>query len=1131
MSAPATANGTSDVATPQFIPLAAGLNTDVVEKLVAPGSVLVLENCYSDVSGQVRKRLGADTLSTAAQGTIPSGSTLTPPYQLATRQGSLLRFETQFPVRGWDPGAKKWVSPGSTSSGIRSYHRGPVNATTTPVFSATQAGQQTQNPDARTGNGYAVVAFEQSDVVTGATSVREQVVDLATGQVVFDAEIASVKYPRVVVDPTGAHAVVVYFDGATLFADIFDLTAPGTPVQHTIGSPKSTTCLDVRAGSVVHGPTDVSVLYIDNSDALQCVIITTAGGGVSTFQVQNVAANVAPNVGFAWMQDLGVSGKFAVIQADSTRGLTVLWDLPAPSGSVSVAAATMVLDASVDHRPSSPFSDGLRQLIGTTTSSSSAGVFRVFYDWVAVGGAETVKAATWNGSVTLGNWYRSVGIVSKLWLSGGGLYFWATHLALDQSTYFVLGSDFDPTPAAAFSPAPLATAFVRAAATVPTAFFDASDVSVQADGSIISAVAHETRVESVLGGSATATGTTESVNAIDLLSVTHRSAPEIELGKPVEFMDSVFTPGGVLKCFDGTTYGLAGFAYYPPDSVSISTNPGGNLQASAQYVYRGCYSYVDHNGRKWRSAPSTPVAAGTSDTDKQFNVTFHTLQTLDRGRAPSYDGYQFELYRSQADENDAFFLVASYPNDPSAFTVTIIDNVADADLGEELYTDGGGLENQLLPSVSHVVAFQNRLVTAQAGTGTLWYSLDIDLTHGLLFNEALTLDVGDPADPITGLAALGTMLIVFKKDLVYAVSGQGADALGSGATYDFRIIASGEGCSNAASILSKEGEVWFQSGSTRAGIHKIDAGLHVTYAGQGVKAYDNALITAAVVVASLSQVRFYTGSGTTLTWDWIGGIWSTNTEESCVSAVSTYRGIPGVVYANNTDVLAEATLSSADPWSEAGSDYRPRIRSPWLSLAGVDDWERIKRIQGVGEPNGPHTVNITMYRDFDETDVIAHLTKVFDGTETKWTWEVRPKIQKLSAMLIEIEIGPYVPPPVVFSPPPNAGDEYAGSSIWDWPAAAFTDEMAGGTVVVTGEPTGQLNGAYAIVSVGSANALTLSPAPTLTGGPPVSLVGATVVITFQPPTVNGPGPGISGINVTATAKEGQSKLSPGRRAT
>lgn len=1117
--------------TPQFIPLAAGLNTDVVEKLVAPGSVLALENCYSDVGGQVRKRLGADTLSAAAQGTIPAGGTLTPPYQLATRQGSLLRFETQFPIRGWDPGARKWVSPGSTSSGIRSYHRGPVNATTVPVFSAAQAGLQAQNPAGATGSGYAVVAFEQADVVTGATSVREQVVDLATGLVVFDAEIASVKYPRVVVDPTGAHAVVVYFDGATLFADIFDLTAPGTPVQHTIGSPNASTCIDVRTGSVTGGPTDVSVLYTDGTGKLQCVIITTAGGGVSTFQIQNGAANVAPNVGFAWMQDLGGSGKFAVIQADTTHGLTVLWNLPAPSGSISVAAATMVLDASVDHRPSSPFADGLRQLIGTTTSSSSAGVFRVLYDWVAVGGHETIKEATWNSSVTLADWYRSVGIVSKLWTSGGGLYFWATHLALDQNTYFVLGSDFNPTASAAFSLAPLATAFVRAAAALPTAFFDASEVSIQADGSIISAVAHETRVESVLGASATATGTTESVNAIDLLSVTHRSAPEIELGKPVEFMDSLFIPGGVLKCFDGASYGLAGFAYYPPDSVTISTNAGGNLQPSAQYVYRGCYSYVDHNGRKWRSAPSTPVAASTSGTDMQFNVTFHALQVLDRGRPPFYDAYQFELYRTQADENDAFFLVASYPNDPSAFTVTIIDNVADTDLGEELYTDGGGLENQLLPSVSHVAAFQNRLVTAQAGTGTLWYSLDIDLTHGLIFNEALTLDVGDPADPITGLAVIGTMLIVFKRDIVYAVSGQGADALGAGASYDFRIIASGVGCSNAASIASKESEVWFQSGSQRAGIHRIDAGLSVVYVGQGVKKYDNALITGAVVVALLSQVRFYTGAGTTLVWDWIAGIWSTNTGQSCVSAVSTFSGVAGVVYANVTDILSEATLSSADPWSEAGSDYRAHVRSPWLSLAGVDNWERIKRIQGVGAPNGSHTVDVSLYRDFVETDVIAHLSKAFDGTETKWTWEVRPKIQKLSAMLIDIEIAPYVPPPVTFSPAPNAGDEYAGSGIWDWPLGAFTGEMAGGTVVVTGEPTGHLNGTYAIVSVGSANALTLSPLPTLAGGPPVSLVGATVVITFQPATVNGPGPGISGINVTATGKEGQSKLSPSRRAT
>src|SRR4051812_16723550 len=695
--------------TPQFITLAAGLNTDTVAKLVAPGSTLVLENAYADVDGQVRKRLGADVLSTAATGTIPSGGTLTPPYQLATRQGALVRFEEQFPLRAWDPIAGKYISPGSTSSGIRSYHRGPVNATTTPLFAGTQAGQQVQNPDGAAGSGYEVVAFEQADVVTGATNVREQIIDLATKTVVFDAEIASVSYPRVMVDPTGAFAVVVYMGGGTLYADIFDLSAPGTPAQHTIGAPIATTSLDIRAGSVTGGPTDVSVLYADGGGLLQCVIITTSGGGVSTFQIQNGAANVAPNVGFAWMQDLGASGKFSVIQADTTHGLSVLWTLPAPTGAISVAAATMILDATANQRPASAFSDGLRQMIGTTTTSSSVGVFRVLYDWNAVGGDETIKEATWNGSVTLGNWYRSVGIVSKLWISGGSLYFWVAHLAADQSTYFVLGSDFVAAPGAGFSPAPLATAFVRQAATQPLRFYAASDVSVLSDGTIVAAVAHETRVESVLGASSTATGTTESVNAIDLLSVTHRAAPETDFGKPVEFMDSIFTPGGVLKFFDGGTYGLAGFPYYPPDSVTISTAAGGNLEPSAAYSYRGLYSFVDRNGRKWRSAPSTPVESATTGSNFQFNVTFDTLQTLDRGRVPSYDGYQFELYRTQADAPDAFFLVASYPNDPTVFSTTVVDNVADADLGEELYTDGGGLENQLLPSVSHVAGFQNRL--------------------------------------------------------------------------------------------------------------------------------------------------------------------------------------------------------------------------------------------------------------------------------------------------------------------------------------------------------------------------------------------------------------------------------------
>ena len=134
-------------------------------------------------------------------------------------------------------------------------------------------------------------------------------------------------------------------------------------------------------------------------------------------------------------------------------------------------------------------------------------------------------------------------------------------------------------------------------------------------------------------------------------------------------------------------------------------------------------------------------------------------------------------------------------------------------------------------------------------------------------------------------------------------------------------------------------------------------------------------------------------------------------------------------------------------------------------------------------------------------------------------------------MLIDVEIAPFVPDPVTFTPNPDPADEYDGTPAGSWllTNAAFTDEMIGGEMTVTNG--GELDGTYTLTSLLSADVGIFSPLPSISGSPPVSLAGATVEITFQPADVNGPGPGISGVNVTPVAKEGQRKSAPSRRAT
>jgi hypothetical protein len=631
--------------------------------------------------------------------------------------------------------------------------------------------------------------------------------------------------------------------------------------------------------------------------------------------------------------------------------------------------------------------------------------------------------------------------------------------------------------------------------------------------------------------SGAAFGEASRVKAIDLLSLQHLTAPETTFSRPISFAGSIFTPGGLLGCFDGETYGSPLFFTIPriTDTAQLS---GGNLTASATYIYKALYSYVDHNGRKWRSAPSLIATEQTTGTNKSIRVKVETARLFDRGKTDGVSGYQIELYRSLPDETDAFFLIGAFQNDPTANEITVVDNCADDDVGEELYTDGnpGGLESQLTPAVSHVIQFQNRLFLTEAGTGTEWYSTDLDLNHGLIFNEALTLDVGDAGDPTTGKAvASDSNLIVFKKSLVYIVGGQGLNPIGQGSNYDFRIIASGIGCSNPQSIVTgPDGYVYFKSNSKRAGIHRTNGGPP-EYVGQGVRAFDNLTITGAVVVADVSQIRFYTREGTTLCFNWVTQSWTTNTSQGAFSVTTGYAGTNGAAYVSASSFGTFIDGVRGADLTEGPYTYTLKLRSPWLAVAGIEGWERIKKIQGVGKVGDAHTVRATLYGNYDTATPIGVLTKSFAFDARKWEWEIKPRVQKLKALMIELEITPDLTFPLDYTGAEYLGADEFGNGIVNIPNYMFSDSMVDGSLTLTNTIDNAADGTFTIAAVNSDTQIVVFPAPGIEPGP---LFGTarypkrSMVLAY---TLQTDGPTIVGVALDVMVKRGLNKQATSTR--
>ena len=1098
---------------PQFVPLAVGLATETVEKLVQPGSVTRLENAHQDHLGQITKRTGSAVMSEANQATIPSGGTLPDAHRLATINGALARFNVApVPIHLWTPGDERWVRPAPDSGGLISYRRGPLSVDTVPVMAGVVASAQVGAPDVAYGEGYAVSVFDYTNA--GSNFLRVAFTEVATGTLVAEYKITGGHTGRVHV--VQGLAVVAYVVNTDIHVDTYSLSTLAAVDSATFGACNTGTFVDIRPGSIRAVPTatDVSIIYTYDDglvDTIYCLAVDATD--LTDDETFLVAGSFAPvgDLAIGWLQDFGGSNRFSVMGCDSTNGLYVLWDLATPVAGTSTATATHILDAGATAAPSGS-TPGVRNVIGSTTSTLGIGAYRVCYEVTApdLPHRAVIKTACWSGaSATTGTVLRGTAIRSKFWRTSTDLYFLSAFDAADQRTYFIQAVGYDLTPVTTSSPAPLAVVHVRSAGGVTERRSHPSSVAFDEEVRPIMAVTYETRTESI-ASSGVAIGTESNIRAVGLVIAEHREAPDTELGQPQEFAQNVFTPGAALGAFDGHTYGMPGFAYYPPD-LSAATAAGGNLEPEADYVYRYLYSFVDHNGRKWRSAPSIPYPVSTTVTDFQIDLTLDTLRVYDRGNS-SVSGYQIEVYRTLADAPGAYFLVASIANDPSVNTVALSDNVADIDLGEELYTDGNTLENQLLPAISHCKEFQNRLVCAEAGTATIWYSLPSDLIHGLTFNEALTLDVGDPSDPITGLAVVGTRLVAFKARSTYIVYGEGANALNQGGTYTAEMVDPTVGCVNASSILSTSQGVFFRGNSDRVGIYRTVGGP-AEYIGQGVRDYNDLAITGAVVVTARGELQWFTEEGRTLVLNTATNTWSTNTGQETLAA--TYFG--GVTYANADGQVMQA----AAEYLEGETAYSELIRSPWLSFAGMKGWERIKRILLVGAKGGAHKCTVRLYRNFDGTTPFATYEKQFTGDEP-WEFKVRPLIQKLTSLLVEVEITAYQAPVVSITPGTDTYDGLdvdSGQFRWTFENGDFDAGHVGAEVVIAGD--GDKDGTYTIVAVVDSDTVAMTPAPAGSAG---AFEAAT--ITMTPAPEHTAGPGITGMTLIVGIKRGAQKLGP-----
>ena len=556
------------------------------------------------------------------------------------------------------------------------------------------------------------------------------------------------------------------------------------------------------------------------------------------------------------------------------------------------------------------------------------------------------------------------------------------------------------------------------------------------------------------------------------------------------------------------------------------------------HSYVVLYSCIDANGRRWTSPPSLPATVTTSVTNPSVTAIVQFLSHTGRN-------CNVELYRTQTGVGGAYNLVTSVPNNPNLAAQIINDNFTDLQVAAqtELFSDGGILPGTPLPGVSLVASFQGRLVVVspEAPQSLLYSNPDSAGSsgggEGVLFDTTnLSLDIIDTHGQITAIQPLDqNTLVVFKKDAVYGVTGQGPDGTGANGGYSYTLLASGVGTSNPRSVILQVGSgtaadgVWFQSNSTRSGWYVVTRGGTVEYMGQGVRRYSDETVVQAIVYPALTQLRWYTLSGRTLVYDWTSKLWSTNTGQAALAA-TMYQDVP--VYAPsgtlNGYILQEIPGGYDEGSSTTYVPYQTKIDSPWLSLAQLKGFERMYRVQGVGRTVGAHTLTVNLYADYDDTNLIGSYTKTFDGTTTSWDWEVRPKVQKLDALKVEIITSDPALVLTTYSIPPS-GVTYFGSGTWDF-ATSTLNIPVGSTVTITNSAIPAQNGVYTVLTWNNASKIaTMSPSPSGAGS--VGSSASVIVSYIAAPTQGLAAAAVTGISLVYGIKKGLKKMPDSNRMT
>lgn len=916
------------------INFAQGLDTKTDPRQVQPGKFLALQNTIFDKGGRLEKRNGF--------GQLPSLPDTNSTY-CTTFNGNLTAIGTT--LQAYNAGSKRYVNKGN------------IQGAELDVLSLIRSNtNQIQCDTAISSNGLVCTVFTDNIPSAGSNvaTYKYVIADVLTGQNIVAPAIITPTSGAVVGSPR-VFALGKYF--IVVFTNLISATNHLQYISINTANPSSVSA-NVDISATYTPDTKVNFDGVVANNNLYLAWNGSDGGGAIRVTYIDSTLVQHNTVSFA-----GKSANIISVCADTTGTNPVVYvSFYKTSGT---AGYTLAVNQQLDTvlAATQIISSGT---ILNITSSAQNGVCTVFYEVSNnysydsgipshyIQSKTVTQAGSVGSAVTV---KRSLGLASKSFIVNGTIYFSGIYYSIFQPTYFICSSSGTIICKLAYS-----NGGSYLTLGLPSVFVDSDTAQF---GYLIKDLIQAVNKTQ---GATTAAGV-YSQTGINLASLSINSENIIT----AEIGNNLNISGGILWAYDGYAPVEQGFNVWP-DNIectwsatggSIHAQPDGSINTNA-YYYQVTYEWTDNQGNLFRSAPSVPVGVTTTSNGTSGSITVN-IPTL-RLTAKTANPVKLVVYRwsvAQQTYYQTTSVIIPTLNDTTADSIAYVDTLADASiLGNNiLYTTGGIVENIGPPASSSVSLYKARqfLIDAE-DKNLLWYSKQVIESTPVEFSDLFTIYVAPTISaqgstgPMKCLSSMDDKLVIFKRDAIYYLVGNGPD--NTGANNDFSepvFITSTVGCANQNSIVFIPQGLMFQSDK---GIWLLNRNLNTSYIGAPVEDFNQYTVKSAINIPGTNQVRFTLSNGVTLMYDYFYDQWGTFVGVPAISS-TLYENLH--TYINSYGQVFQETVGT---YLDGSRPVLISFTTSWLNFAGLQGFERAYFFYLNANYLSPHKLSVGIAYDY-----------------------------------------------------------------------------------------------------------------------------------------------------------------------